>query len=393
MRRILFLLTILLNVSISQFFTSSCNSKDKTSNNIVFKIDLRNSYNESPKQRLKISDLNGQLHFVQLETTEESLIDKIYHIQLDSNYLFVQDSRRLLQFNQNGTYIRQIGRKGKGPGEHGSRIRFALNESRNELYLLNSPGTIQIFDYISGVYKRSFKVDFEVNKIEVFNDRIILFPTRLNPRIDKSKNKCSVVVTDTNGKIIKKVSDNEKDKNNNNLLGSVHVSKYGIDINFITLLKSTIYKIDENFEVNSYIQFGFDNKFKFEELIIEPDMGDIYDEYLSVISFTDCNEILFFQTMKGMLPKGRNHIQNFVFNKKNNELIKSDGFEIDYDENFTFWPKFSSANKLVSFYEAKELFDLFKLNINNDKLSPELMKMVSNNDINNNPVIAIFQFN
>ena len=73
---------------------------------------------ESGEDMLKISSFADTVVYIPLETTEISLIDNIKSLWMNDSVIIIQCRDKLLMFNINGKFIRQIGKKGLGPGEY-----------------------------------------------------------------------------------------------------------------------------------------------------------------------------------------------------------------------------------------------------------------------------------
>jgi hypothetical protein len=65
--------------------------------------------------------LFDKMKIITLEDTDESLIGRVDNIKATDDYLFILDksfARKLLLFDKDGKYLRQIGRFGGGPTEY-----------------------------------------------------------------------------------------------------------------------------------------------------------------------------------------------------------------------------------------------------------------------------------
>ena len=86
------------------------------------------------------TDLNYELSFVELETSDSCLMGKIGQIEYKGDTLFILDyvNYNVLAFNSKGAFLGMIGKKGNGPGELVSPQSIALNLGETELYLIDS---------------------------------------------------------------------------------------------------------------------------------------------------------------------------------------------------------------------------------------------------------------
>ncbi len=131
---------------------ASCRKETNPSNNVApinsFKIDEALN---SPEEAVKLSTICDTLYYVCLETKDESLINRISSIKCDSDLIFILDKgERILAFNNEGKFIRQIGAKGKGPGEYASPVYLEIDKVKKHLIVYDDPGRkVCIYDYNS----------------------------------------------------------------------------------------------------------------------------------------------------------------------------------------------------------------------------------------------------
>ena len=85
------------------------------------------------KQKLKKENIKYE--FVQLETTDESLLDGIFQIRITEDRLFIINQKfdKVLVFNKNGKFIATIGSFGSGPGEYLSPCAIHIDENNNRI--------------------------------------------------------------------------------------------------------------------------------------------------------------------------------------------------------------------------------------------------------------------
>lgn len=126
---------------------------------------------------VNISTIAESYQVVPLETADTCLISRISQLQKANDYLFVIDGNsRILQFGSNGDFIRQIGRRGKGPGEYTSVGYFALDD-KNHFILVSSGSQILCYDY-EGKFMRSLSVDVSIESVHSFKDGNCFLATR-----------------------------------------------------------------------------------------------------------------------------------------------------------------------------------------------------------------------
>jgi hypothetical protein len=154
------------------FVFSSCNleSKEDLSLHDSWKIP----YSESTEN--KVSALIQDNYFmVPLETNDSSLIVKIEKVILDQDLLFVLDPlspQPVKVFDSSGNHVRNIGRKGGGPGEFNNPIDLFIDGQY--VYLYDNPEKLLRFDQ-EGKFVDSRKTGVAGFRVEKNKDKGYVF--------------------------------------------------------------------------------------------------------------------------------------------------------------------------------------------------------------------------
>jgi len=126
---------------------------------VLTMIEFERDFNN--KRELRLSEIADDIEYIKLEATPRSYIGErtnIWHI--DQNYIFVVSNDRLLQFNRKGKFIREIGKYGKGPGEHLGIRGFDLDAKKETLYVVsNFTATVLQYDLQTGKFLGDFAID------------------------------------------------------------------------------------------------------------------------------------------------------------------------------------------------------------------------------------------
>ncbi|MDR0725833.1 MAG: 6-bladed beta-propeller [Prevotellaceae bacterium] len=111
------------------------------------------------------NDFIDKIKFIQLETTEKSLIGQLHKGIIDEDDIYIFDRRfhKLLNFDTTGKYIRNIGSRGGGPGEFLEMRDVCI--SKSNVYTLDYQ-KIHSYDRKNGVYLESWRL---ANTSEEFN--------------------------------------------------------------------------------------------------------------------------------------------------------------------------------------------------------------------------------
>ena len=84
-----------------------------------------------------LSKYFSDIEYIPLETNEKSSLMFVFDINTDGKYLYIYNANRpqsVLIFDQNGKYISQINKSGRGPGEYLSTSDFSLESDLVEQY-------------------------------------------------------------------------------------------------------------------------------------------------------------------------------------------------------------------------------------------------------------------
>ncbi|MGM0408239.1 MAG: 6-bladed beta-propeller [Bacteroidota bacterium] len=90
-----------------------------------------------------LSEIAEDVKCIPLEITDSCIIDKIIKVKTMEGQIYIADNAHVFQFNADGGFVKQIGRKGRGPGEHQLIFDFCLNRLNGTINLLTSKGIIQ----------------------------------------------------------------------------------------------------------------------------------------------------------------------------------------------------------------------------------------------------------
>ena len=97
-------------------------------------FDLKNLKKTSD---VKLSDLEVVgIKYIPLETNPNFMVGEIYELKADARQLIIDGGQGLLNFSYDGSYVAQIGRKGKGEGEYQFCKDFSVDKN-DRVYILS----------------------------------------------------------------------------------------------------------------------------------------------------------------------------------------------------------------------------------------------------------------
>lgn len=127
----------------------SCNPKQKDDfKGITLKVDLT-------EQNVSMNELFSRIEVIPLETKDSCLIIDIEKIIMHQNLLYIFDQRKpaIYAFQENGHFLKEIAKKGEGPGEYQAIADVLLDDAKNEFILLSPFGSVLFYD-ITGTFMK-----------------------------------------------------------------------------------------------------------------------------------------------------------------------------------------------------------------------------------------------
>ncbi|MDA3929067.1 MAG: 6-bladed beta-propeller [Prolixibacteraceae bacterium] len=85
---------------------------------------------------LKVSSFANSIRYVLLETNSNTFLKRIDKLRMNDSIIAISDMTKLLLFKTDGTFLRQIGIRGKGPGEYNYITGFEIIS--DTIYLASS---------------------------------------------------------------------------------------------------------------------------------------------------------------------------------------------------------------------------------------------------------------
>ena len=369
------------------FLLHSCIKGSKEEN--YFQIDLISSI-ENKGSQVPLSALRKDLRYIKLHTPDHNL-RFIQKIEVTDNFIFVSDRKGLIQFDHNGQFLREVGRIGKGPGEHNGNIRFAVNFSQNEVLIYSYLQNINVYDLETGLFKRALNVNTDIYDFIVLENGEIVFFTWDLPGSDSYAELNEVVFIDHLGNRKDSIINISRQDVRGNVMGRPSIYVHEGQIHYIYNYRDTLYRIDKNFNRIVYAAFKTDNQDSRNSFMLTPGSEIVhYPDYISLPHVLENNEFIFLTLQKGIRPSIVQNITTALYNKKEQQiLITPQGLNNDLDGGLNFWPQWLSQGKLVAYHHAYEIIEYFGQNKESNNWGPEFLDLVNSLNEYDNPVLVI----
>lgn len=155
---------------------------------------------------LNLSSIVESCEFVKLQTSPEAFFDRGWHTEISDKYICIKSYGQLPAklFDKKGSFLRNIGAIGRGPGEYSTLNGLQFNQKGDMLFLLPFGTTRKILVYdVSGKHLKDIPLTFTQRKFKahISPDSII---TVLSMPFETDSAIC--FQQNFNGKLIQKVS-------------------------------------------------------------------------------------------------------------------------------------------------------------------------------------------
>ncbi len=125
---------------------------------------------------ITLSDIADDVDYVLLKASngkQEVFIGFAENIFICKDYIFVQMSANIVQYDRTGNLIRTIGRKGGGPGEYVWVNNMVVDDNAKRILITDTSGKINEYDF-EGRFIRDIKTPYVGKLMPLDADRIAL---------------------------------------------------------------------------------------------------------------------------------------------------------------------------------------------------------------------------
>ncbi len=238
-------------------------------NSCQFNNIKQGSYNNSeaitikvykkPNNFLQVDSLFEKITVIPLETNESCLISKPKKVLFRKTKIYIQDFyNHLYQFNSNGKFIKEIGKKGRGPGEYIQMAGFDIDENDN-IYIIDMVKVLMYNSNGKFIKCIDLNLDIECYPEQIIIDKslydgLYIWGGTISIEQNRKQNKYALYQVNNQGKIVQGFFPLKHKITNNLHRFRKHKDYYNIEPIFGS---NKIYKICKNGVVANYIiDFG-----------------------------------------------------------------------------------------------------------------------------------------
>ena len=125
------------------------------------------------EREVKLSDIADSVEYIRLETTDEGLVKyfKPCLMRRTSKYYIFGEFQNVMQFTRDGKFVRNIGRRGQGPGEYNYIRQVDVDEKAGKVYVQSTGRRLNVYDLETGKFLQSGKLaNVETSSFLMQND-------------------------------------------------------------------------------------------------------------------------------------------------------------------------------------------------------------------------------
>ena len=369
---VLFKLSVITTVACAIFAGCKNNTVVTDSGSTVINAPINEKVN--PDSLPLRSRLFQRIDTVRLKSDVlEGYLNTIRDVKVTDDYIFVltSDDDRMLVFDKDGWFVRQIGRKGRGHGEYINAQAFDILPEKEEIYICGQfADDINIYSF-SGEFKKKISPQCMAADFAVKSDGHMLFFSEYG--YDRNDYQKGVFETDSDGNFLKMIyslPQNYQHFQNVDVFTHISADEIGC-MGFED--EDYIYHIVGDSVYKPY-------RIKTDIVMNEKTLKEEHD-YTSAISYY---KTMYHESEKILTVSllGNEKVVRIYYDKINHSTYRSvDNSDVDTPVDEQFPP-------ITSSFRGKWIRDHDVLNI---RMVPELRQAFPDITDESNPVILIFQ--
>ena len=359
------------------------------------------------KETIGLSQIAANVEYIKLETKDDCLLwGGLKRYLFTDTFIFVSNRDHILKYSRDGKFIRKIGAPGRGPGEIDLIVTMSIIPDQKLIIVETNVGRKLLYFTFDGDFIKTLEFKSFVPYIKVLRDGKYL----THDDGDSGKNKYTFCLVNEKMDTLSSVKNYNHWVYTSNIMIGIGFPQFepyyefGGRNYFKAMYNDTVFSVSANKIIpNYFIDFG---KYRLPSELRPERLGPE-----NIQQFRDKSQNYYFGSVFEAANKiflssycyGKGDPRYLLFEKENqtgtlilNESGKSTGFINDWDGGLDFWPT-GSVNDNQVFMPINILTlqkDLDRIKTNKESIKfPEkqqqLIKMVSESDPFNNPILMI----
>ncbi|MDX9892205.1 MAG: 6-bladed beta-propeller [Bacteroidales bacterium] len=377
-------------------FVTSCNNTEDN----LYLIDPR----KFGEDKIYLSEIAEDIKYIPLDNTI-SFTNFKYLLTSDAIYVSAKDIG-ILKFNLEGSLIKKIGARGKGPGEFWYGMAFAVDDVNENVYVLD-PGKIIVYSpsgtFVRDIIIKEYGGGFGFIDLIVFNS--LLFLPDYLPTGDSEY--CWVLLDTLGHPVSKKKNSIPRFQSGIETEGCIY--KFGDKVFYYNYFNDTIFSISSNLSYSGQYLFAQgDHRWPRERIVVTPQsLNTQFNRLFRPVRMFETNKYIFLEysylekwAIAIIDKKSKKSFLSFRYEKTSNGFVVPracllndlDGGismgSINYhnDDNNEFITALLDPFQLKS-YVATDSFK--KSNPKNPEKKKELEKLAHNLKETDNPILVL----
>jgi len=352
--KIIVILTIIVSVTV---FGCTLNKRSDVVSQSLLEIDISKSIDKVTNTNL--SCISENIMYIPLQTLSNVLLKSIINIQICKSGIYICDGEKVLRFSSTGTFIKQIGVVGNGPGEYLRPSLLAVNEEANVI-LINCD------------YKGILKYDLNGNYIDVFKnfgwvDQNLGSITNL---VNKSnviylhassslKEESNIIVADNQLNVLKRYQNIQAKAGAFSF--SVKLYCFNNEVFCKGAFNDTIFKITkEGLKPHAIIRLGnnqLPTNLTINEILIQK--PEIVDKYFIHANIIETEDFLLAELSTLKIIEKVKQNKYLFYNKieKTQTILPGTGFVNDINNGVPFTPRWLQDSICIDYIDAYKLIE------------------------------------
>lgn len=354
----------------------------------------------NPKQEAKLSEFIKEIKYIQLETTEESLIGFVSKVLISNGKIFIGDSRTsksLFAFDMEGRFLYKIVANGKGPREFISLGDFAIQPESNNIYIRDGNLKKIVIYNSDGKFLDEFRPPNDFSKFEFIDKSNIAIEysnvsASRKSKVEKQYLQHNLLILDQKWKIISKHLPYPDYFEQLSIVAMNPLGKVNGILTYIPPLSNIIYQFVDGKAIKRVeIDFGKNwpsNKY-FKEFkgqhprtLVRSMSESNYVSFLNYQEISNCINVSFYY---------KNDLYNAFYSKDSGKLICFNQYTDDINCGGFNTPIAGFGDRFIMTLEPLRLKAHIKeAQKNNETIPDHLLYLNKNLKLQDNPILVFF---